>query len=110
MKKTILISVVLGCLVLPLIVGAVALPVEQTDPSTLSFEKMIDRLADWLLGILLSVAVIFLIIAGFFFVTARGDTDKVTTARNFVLYALVGVAVGVASYALVKFVQTSVSI
>jgi len=104
MKKAILSLTLFGLLVLPLIVGAVT--PTATSPSGVAFPEMLDRISDWLLGILLAIAVIFLIVAGFFFVTAQGDPDKIEKARKFVLYALIGVIVGVASYALVNFIQT----
>jgi len=104
MKKIILTSALLGFLTLPLLVGALT-PAPQ-DPSATSFPQMIDNISRWLLGLLLAVAVIFLIIAGYYFVTARGDPDKVKTARDFVLYAFIGVVVGLAAYALITFAGT----
>ena len=104
MKKIILTSALLGFLTLPLLVGALT-PTPQ-DPSATSFPEMIDNISRWLLGLLLAVAVIFLIIAGYYFVTARGDPDAIQKARNFVLWAFVGVAVGLAAYALMTFAGT----
>ena len=65
----------------------------------------LETLIDWLFTILLIVAVIFIVLAAFTFVTASGDPDKVGKARNFVLYALIGVAVAVAARGLVAFVR-----
>ena len=65
----------------------------------------LENLIDWLFTILLIVAVIFLVIAAFSFITASGDPDKVGKARNYVLYALIGVAVAVAARGLVALVQ-----
>ncbi len=60
---------------------------------------------DWLFAILLIIAAIFIIVAGYYFVTASGDPAQVTKARNFVIYALIGVAVALLSQGLVKLVQ-----
>ena len=65
----------------------------------------LERLVDWLFTILLIVAVIFLVIAAFGFITASGDPEKVAKSRNFVLYALIGVAVAVAARGLVALVE-----
>ena len=65
----------------------------------------LESLVDWLFTILLIIAVIFLVIAAFSFVTASGDPDKVGKARRFVLYALIGVAVAVAARGLVALVH-----
>jgi hypothetical protein len=43
------------------------------------------------------------------FVTASGDPDKTKTARNFVLYALIGVLVGFAAKGLVMLVEKIVA-
>ena len=64
----------------------------------------LETLTNWLFTLLLIIAVIFLIIAAFTFITASGDPEKVGKARNFVLYALIGVAVGVAARGLVALV------
>jgi len=70
--------------------------------------EILDSLTNWLFAILLIVAAIFIIVAAFNFVTAAGDPDKTKTARNFVLYALIGVLVGFAAKGLVMLVSNIV--
>ncbi len=67
--------------------------------------QTLARISDWLFALLLIVAAIFIIVAGYFFVTAQGDPDKVGTARQFVLYALIGVLVGFLAKGLVVLVD-----
>ena len=55
----------------------------------------------WMAGIL---AVIMIIYAGFLFVQSAGDTNKVTTAKNIILYSVVGLIVVVVANAIVSFV------
>ena len=43
----------------------------------------------------IAISVIFLIIAGYNFITGSGDQAKIRTARNMVLYAVVGIAVAI---------------
>jgi hypothetical protein len=64
----------------------------------------IDSLANWFLTALLIVAVWFFIFAAFNFVTANGETEKVTKARNQLMYGIIGVLVGVMAKGLVSFV------
>lgn len=45
--------------------------------------------------VVLVVAVAILLWAGFLFMTAGGSEDKVTTARKYLIYSLVGLAVAV---------------
>lgn len=59
---------------------------------------------DWLFYILLIVATIFIIVASYYFVMAAGDPEKIKTARNFVLYALIGVLIAFMARGLVSLV------
>ena len=67
--------------------------------------RTLDNLTNWMFAILLIIAVIFVIVAAFMFVTAAGDPEKTKTARNFVLYALIGVLVAVSAKVLVSLVR-----
>jgi membrane-associated HD superfamily phosphohydrolase len=100
MKKFVLTVVSTSLTVLPTIglaQPAVAPPVDVMQALT--------DITNWLFAILLAVAVIFLIIAGFYFITAQGDSDKVSKARMMVLWSLVGVAVAILARGLVMLVR-----
>lgn len=59
----------------------------------------------WVVGI---AAVIMIIIAGFGFITAGGESSKITSARHTLIYALVGLLIVAAAQFLVHFaVHTS---
>jgi hypothetical protein len=103
MKKILASVAVTSLLAVPLLVLAQSAP-----PTNVDIEDVLINIRDWLFYLLLIVAVIFIIIAGYNFVTAQGDPEKVRTARQFVLYALVGVAVAVASWALVNFIVNDI--
>jgi len=49
-------------------------------------------------------AVIMIVIAGFRFVTANGDSNTVSSARNTILYAVIGLVVAFMAFALVNFI------
>ena len=100
MKKLLTGIILASLLALPVVVAAQA----EAAPEVDIFDAL-ETLTNYLFTILLIVAVIFLIIAAFTFITASGDPDKVGKARNFVLYALIGVAVGVAARGLVALIQ-----
>jgi drug/metabolite transporter (DMT)-like permease len=109
MKKTIFTLLSVGIIALPLLVLAQQpSPYEAPGWEELDFMAVLESIANWLWAGLLVIAAIFIIIAGYFFVTAMGDPDKVATARQFVLYALIGVLVGFLAKALVLFVDTIV--
>jgi hypothetical protein len=66
--------------------------------------SVMETIVNWLFTILLTVAALFIIIAAYYFVTASGNPETVSKARNFVLWALVGVAIAIASRGLVSLV------
>lgn len=68
----------------------------------------LNNIANWLFTILLAVAVVYIIIAAFKFVTAGGDSDKVNKARDDVMYAMIGIAVAILAKGLVALVQKAI--
>jgi len=69
---------------------------------------ILDTVINYVFWGLIVLAVIFILIAGYNFVTAAGDPDKTKKARDFVLYALIGVLVGFLAKGLIYFVQSIV--
>lgn len=61
----------------------------------------IINIFSWVVGVL---AVIMLIYGGFRFVTSAGDSAKLTSARQTIIYALVGLVIVVLAQTVVKFV------
>lgn len=60
-----------------------------------------------LLFIIGAVSVIMLIIGGIRYTVSGGDSGAVTSAKNTILYAIVGIVVALLAYALVNFVVGS---
>ncbi len=65
--------------------------------------KQIINVASLLVG---AVCVIMIIFGGFRYMVSGGDSSGVTTAKNTILYAVVGLVVVLLSQALVRFVFT----
>lgn len=55
-------------------------------------------------AVLAALAVLFIVIAGFRFVTSQGNPQEVSKARSTIVYALVGLIVALLAEALVTFV------
>ncbi len=55
-------------------------------------------------------AVITIIIAGLRFVLAMGDSNTASTARNAILYAVIGLIIALVSQALITFVLNKVNV
>lgn len=60
-----------------------------------------------LLFLIGAVAVIMLIIGGIRYTLSGGDQNAVTSAKNTILYSIVGIIVAILAYAIVNFVITS---
>ncbi len=71
--------------------------------------KTIKSVIGILLFIIGMVAVIFIIIAGFRFVTSNGDSNTISSARNTIIYAILGIVVAVMAYAIVNFVIDNIT-
>jgi hypothetical protein len=65
-------------------------------------------IANVLIFIIGSVSVIMVIIGGLRYVTSNGDSKSTESAKNTILYAVIGIIVAIASYAIVKFVLTNI--
>lgn len=70
-------------------------------------EGIFKTITNVLLFIIGAVSVIMLIIGGIRYVVSGGDSAAITSAKNTILYAIVGVVVAILAYALVNFVITS---
>lgn len=63
-----------------------------------------------LLFVIGAISVIMLIIGGIRYVVSGGDSGAVTSAKNTILYAVVGIVVAILAYALVNFVISSFAV
>lgn len=83
--------------------GANSATEDRTDLKD-TFKKIINTL----LFITGMVAVIMIVIGGLRYVTSNGDQNAVSSAKNTVLYAIIGLVVAIMAYAIVNFVVTNI--
>jgi len=76
----------------------------DTPDDSVSINSVISTLITILSFIVGLVAVIMIIVAGFKYTTAGGDSNKITSAKNTLIYALIGVAIAALAQVLVRFV------
>lgn len=69
--------------------------------------KLIEIATNVLLFIIGAVAVIMIIIGGLRYTTSNGDSGQVTSAKNTILYGVIGVVVALLAYAIVNFVVSA---
>ncbi len=62
---------------------------------------IINNITSWVSGLLIAVAVLFVIYAAYLYLTSAGDAEKVKSASNYILYAVIAVVVALASRGLI---------
>jgi hypothetical protein len=60
----------------------------------------IYTVTDWIFYIVIAVALIFIILGAFSIITAGGSPEKVQSGRNYIVYAVIGLLVGLAAKAI----------
>ena len=65
---------------------------------------IISTITNVLLFIIGAVSVIMIIVGGIRYTTSNGDSSAVTSAKNTILYAVVGIVIALLAYAVVNFV------
>ncbi|MEX0668673.1 MAG: hypothetical protein WD061_02990 [Candidatus Saccharimonadales bacterium] len=70
-------------------------------------EDIIKSVINVLLIIIGAASVIMIIIGGIRFVVSQGDSSAIESARNTILYAVIGIVVAFLAYAAVNFVTGS---
>lgn len=68
-------------------------PCYNTGGSTNPINAFLYKVIDFLMAVGGGLGVVFLVLAGFYFVTARGDDRKIEKARTMVLWVIIGIAV-----------------
>ena len=74
---------------------------------TASANDVIKTIINALLFFIGVVAVIMIIWAGVQYTTSAGDSNKVATAKNTIVYAVIGLIVAIFAYAIVNFVVST---
>jgi len=88
--------------------GLVSAQLMQTAPggmATGSIYSIIQTLMNWILGIVGFVAIIGFCIAGILYLTSAGDEDRQKTAKNAMVYSIIGVIVALGGFVIWKAVQ-----
>lgn len=78
--------------------------VETGGSKTNTVNKAIKAVVNTLLFVLGAVAVIMIVIGGLKYTTSNGDQERIKSAKNTILYAVIGLVVAIMAYAIVDFV------
>lgn len=88
---------------------SVANAIEPPGPATIRLFNIIDTLTNFLLGLLIALSVIFIIYAAYLYLTAAGEEDQYKTAKQVIWYAVIAIAVGLLSKAIVYITTALIS-
>lgn len=70
---------------------------------------LITRVTNWAYGILLVLAVLFIVYAAYLFLFSAGDTDRAEKAKKQIVYAVIAIAIAILARGIIAFVQNVLS-
>jgi hypothetical protein len=90
MKKILSFLILLSLILPPFVLADVNI---ENPLTATSFEEIVDNIINFLFTIAIALVPLMIIIGAFYITTAGGDTNRVTTGKNIILYALIGFAI-----------------
>lgn len=99
-------------LFLPLL--SLAQTFDSTVPTVNVFDKqgvrnILEGFVRWFAGILVVVGIFMILWAAFRYMTAGGDDDKVSSAKNTLIYGLVGIGIAILAFGVWRLVYSFLS-
>ena len=79
----------------------VGAPIESVDEGI----SLLEQILTWIATIFWIVAIIFVLYAGFLYLTAGGDSEKVQKANHQLIYAVIAIIVGLMAFGLPLLVE-----
>lgn len=73
-------------------------------------QHIFGNIANVLIFLVGAISVIMMILGGLRYVISNGDQKNVTAAKDTILYAVIGLVVALASYAIVNFVINNIGV
>ena len=78
--------------------------------NNISITSLLTTVTDTLIFIVGAISVIMIIIGGIRYVISAGNATHVTAAKNTIMYAIVGLVISIAAYAIVTFIFTQLHV
>ena len=70
----------------------------------------ITRIVNWFAWFIAVVSVVMGLYSGFLFITARGNTAQLETARQILIYAVIGIVVAIISFSIITITKTFIGL
>ena len=87
--------------------GKICNPLEGNGVNTLP--DLIQKILEGALKIGIPIVALAVIYCGFLFVAARGNSEKLTKAKDALLYTIIGAAILLGSWAIAKMIQVTIT-
>lgn len=106
---TLALCTVMVPVVTPVTVTAQGYDYMSADPGGLArdtdFANLLMRVVKWILGFTAALAILMIIFGGIMYIVSSGDSGRIDTAKNIILYAVMGLIVILLSYAIVASIS-----
>lgn len=93
-------------LMAPMLVGAQGGVSSVSPNANFNIATFVNAVLNWAFGLLIVIAVLFVIYAAFLYLTAAGDEEKTKKAKSYIVYAVIALVVGALARAVVAIVTT----
>lgn len=77
---------------------------------TTDLVKIAMNAANLLLGLIAGVALLFFVIAGIQMIISQGNAEKISSAKSMMLNSVIGIAIAMCSFVIVRFVQSALGL
>jgi len=110
MSKKIIALVSSGVLLALPLASVLAIRIGDPPPGAFagSIVALVNIILNFIWPLFVGFAVIMFIVAGFMFLTARGDPEKTDTARQAILWGVVGIVVGILAFSIPFIIQRTI--
>lgn len=72
----------------------------------LTFAQVVQKITDFLILIAAPLATIMVIVGGYYMVTAAGDSEKFSTGKKTIVYAVLGLAIILLADGVARIIQS----
>ena len=71
-----------------------------------TFDALVQAIVNFIFKIAMVIAPLMIIVAGFFYLTAMGDPEKIKTAHKVIMYTLIGLVICLMATGIIKLINT----
>jgi uncharacterized BrkB/YihY/UPF0761 family membrane protein len=107
MNKKILLLILFCVIFLPVLTYA-ALDFSQPSGNIGNVQNIVTKILNPVWEVFVGFAVIMFVFAGILFLSSSGEPEKIKTARNAVLWGVVGIVVGILAFSIMTIIKTAI--